>query len=193
MNFGMGVSLFATKNGLPSYQAKRLFDLIHRACPAIRNLQNRVARELYERGYVQDPFGHIYSGNLDEAYKVVAYLIQGCGTGSIPKAMTRAVYNTLHAELPPGTAYLTGLTHDEIGFRISFASSTAQIAKSIRLCMYDCTGRFNNLFDNIPIRAKLYYSTTNLAALKEIKHPETPILEEIIDKAKELTDVNLVP
>jgi DNA polymerase I-like protein with 3'-5' exonuclease and polymerase domains len=166
MNFGMGASLFATKNGLSNYQAKQLFETIHKACPAIRSLQRRVESDLVQYGYVSDPFGHIYSGR--EAYKVVAYLIQGCGTGSIPKAMARGIYDVL-SELPKGTAYLCGLTHDEITFRLRNSQDSQTIINSVQRCLHVCTKQFSPLFDDIPLRAKLYMSTTNLAELKEIK------------------------
>lgn len=166
MNFGMGPTLFAEKNGLSPYEAKKLFNIIHKACPAIRHLQNRVEADLIQNGYVSDPFGHVYSGR--QAYKVVAYLIQGCGTGSIPKAMARAIYDVL-SELPKGSAYLCGLTHDEITFRIRTTVRSNSIIDYVRRCLYMCTEQFSPLFDGIPLRAKLYITTTNLAELKEIK------------------------
>lgn len=168
MNFGMGPQLFAEKNGLSHAEAKRLFETIHRACPAIRSLQRRVEKDISKTGFVADPFGHIYSGH--EAYKVVAYLIQGCGTGSIPKVMARGIYDELH-KLPKGSAYLCGLTHDEIIFRIRLDQGL-DIINTVKACLYICTGRFSHLFDNIPLRAKLYISTTNLAELKEIQPDE---------------------
>ena len=167
MNFGMGTNSFAEKNGLSHYEAKQLYETIHKACPAIRNLQRRVESDLLRFGYVQDPFGHIYSGK--EAYKVVAYLIQGCGTGSVPKAIARAIYDILHGCFPSGTAHLCGLVHDEIQFRIHLSQSSTNIANAVRECFDACTKRFNHLFAGIPIRCKLYITKTNLADLKEIQ------------------------
>jgi hypothetical protein len=167
MNFGMGTTSFAEKNGLSIFEAKQLYETIHKACPAIRNLQRRVESDLLRYGYVQDPFGHIYSGK--EAYKVVAYLIQGCGTGSVPKAIARAIYDKLHEFFPLGTAHLCGLVHDEIQFRIKLDNGTDKIAAAVRECFNICTTKFNHYFAGIPIRCKLYITKTNLAALKEIQ------------------------
>jgi hypothetical protein len=171
MNFGMGVQLFAVKNGLTLLDAKRLFNKIHDACPAIRRLQKKVEYAIRNNGYVQDPFGHIYAGNSNEAYKIVAYLIQGCGTGSIPKAMARSVFETIHTHLATGSGVMTGIIHDEITFRIRvYDNPLESVIKTLEKCLYNCEEQFSPLFDNIPLRAKLYLSVTNAAEAKEIKH-----------------------
>jgi hypothetical protein len=96
LNFGMGVAKFSRTNRIDERAARGIFDQIHRACPAIRGLQRIVERELRTKGYIADPWGHIYTGDPDIAYKVVAYFVQGCGTGSVPKAMARAIWEVLH-------------------------------------------------------------------------------------------------
>jgi hypothetical protein len=194
LNFGMGINLFAENNGLSLSQAKRLFEVIHNACPAIRNLQRRVEADIKEKGFVADPFGHIYSGT--EPYKVVAYLIQGCGTGSIPKVMARAIYDRIHSELAPESAVMCGTTHDEIAFRIRVRDNDAQqILRTIRGCIFDCEGRFSHLFDGIPLRCKLYLSVTNHAKAEELNHYKLST-EEFDAKVMhyiELASVNSVP
>jgi 3'-5' exonuclease len=170
MNFGMGVSRFAATNGLSPWNAKKIFEDIHEACPAIRLLQRWVEGELITHKFIQDPFGHIYSGPVSQAYKVLAYFIQGCGTGSIPKVMARAIYDRLHKELP-GSAVMCGTTHDEIAFRIRVADNAPiRILDTIKGCLHDCEGRFSYLFDNIPLRAKLSLSVTNAAKAEELNH-----------------------
>jgi hypothetical protein len=167
MNFGLGPTAFATKNNLELNTAKRLYETVHKACPAIRSLQKRVETDIRLYGHVTDVFGHVYTGR--EAYKVVAYLIQGCGTGSIPKAIARGLYDVLHEKIDKGAAFLCGLTHDEIIFRIRMDQGNERIALAVRECLRICTSKFSYLFDGIPIRAKLYISRTNLADLKEIE------------------------
>jgi hypothetical protein len=186
LNFGMGPTKFASNVGLGKSQAQSLFEEVHRACPAIRKLQTIVKDTIIRDGYIKDPFGHIYSGDVDDAYKVVAYLIQGCGTGSIPKAMTVANYRTLH-ELdrhseawhpsiyhPHKKLYsfgvLTGTTHDECAGRISLGLPEYQIVRLLRDLLFNMEERFSPLFRDIPLRAKLYVSVTNAAEVVEIKH-----------------------
>lgn len=181
MNFGLGVASFAEKNGLEQQVARRLYETVHKACPAIRNLQTRVKFDLQHPGYVADPFGHIYNGK--EPYKVVAYLIQGCGTGSIPKAIARGIYDILHREFPPGAAYLTSLIHDEVGFRIRMDQGNDKISNAVSDCLRFCSQGISRLFDDIPIRSKLYLTRTNLAELKEVK------LEHLRKTLDELTHV----
>ena len=188
LNFGMGITKFSKTNRIDTGSAKKIFDQIHRACPAIRGLQRIVEHELRSKGYIADPFGHIYTGDPDMAYKVVAYFVQGCGTGSVPKAMARAIWEELQKlpKLPvAGTgadtnpfdtvskskaAVMTTLTHDEIGFRINLALSADDILSTLRACLDCMEGRFSHLFGGIPLRAKLSLSRTNSAEAKTINH-----------------------
>ena len=177
LNFGMGIAKFSRTNKIDTGRAKELFDQIHRACPAIKSLQRTIERELRTNGYVQDPWGHIYTGSPDIAYKVVAYFIQGCGTGSVPKAMARAIYDVLE-EINTAfdtvskhkVATLTTLIHDEIGFRIWAGLPTSTLIYTIRKCLYCMEGRFSHMFGGIPLRAKLKVSVTNAADATELNH-----------------------
>jgi hypothetical protein len=203
LNFGMGPSKFSETTGLPYRDAIKMFEEVHKACPAIRSLTNKVKRELEEKGYVEDPFGHRYSGEIDKAYKVLAYWVQGCGTGSIPKAMTIANYETMHSldstspiyspciKIPYRKRYsygvLCGTTHDESAGRISLGLPTRLITAMIGDLLYNMEGKFSKLFDNIPLRAKLSVSVTNAAEAEELDHNKTDFLaklEKIIWKAK---------
>ena len=146
LNFGMGPGKYSANTGLSRKDAERSFEQVHRACPAIRKLQHKVRDIIKEHGYVADPFGHIYSGSLDQVYKVVAYLVQGCGTGSVPKAMTVANYQTLHSYDTVKSKYypyikhpytnkysygvLCGTTHDECAGRISLGLPTGRHSKT---------------------------------------------------------------
>jgi hypothetical protein len=182
LNFGMGVKKFCRTNGISEREGKQLFEQVHRACPAIRKLQDLVRREIVIHGYIQDPFGHIYSGSPDAAYKVVAYFVQGCGTGSVPKVMARAIYDTLSVlnneyewrgmedSEGPQVAVMTNLVHDEIGFRIRTDLPSPRILSCLRECLECMEGRFAHRFDGIPLRAKLSLSRTNSAEAKVINH-----------------------
>jgi hypothetical protein len=173
LNFGMGITKFAKTNRIEYEQAKKIFNEIHKACPAIKGLQRIVANELATKGYVQDPFGHVYTGDPEQAYKVVAYYIQGCGTGSVPKAMARAIWDELqklNTGVGPKCALMTTLTHDEIGFRIHLSVSTDEILDTLWRCLDCMEGRFSAYFNGIPLRAKLSVSTTNAADAKVINH-----------------------
>jgi hypothetical protein len=172
LNFGMGITKFSKTNRIEYGQAKEIFNAIHRACPAIKGLQRMIANELASKGYITDPFGHIYTGDPEQAYKVVAYYIQGCGTGSVPKAMARAIWETLQS-LNSGhekRALMTTLTHDEIGFRIHLSVSTDEILDTLWRCLDCMEGRFSPYFDGIPLRAKLSVSITTAAEAKVINH-----------------------
>jgi hypothetical protein len=170
LNFGMGIDKFCSMNGLEKRIGKMMFDQTHEACPAIHGLQERVTQRLLCNGYVQDTFGHIYSGNLRQAYKVVAYLIQGCGTGSLPKAQIRAAYDTLQEYDfgPIEAGHLCGTTHDELGLRLSLQLGKKDIFVTLQKLMYNMTEKFSPKFDNIPLRAKLYLSRTTAAEAQEI-------------------------
>ena len=164
LNFGMGIDKFCSMNGLEKRVGKMMFDQTHEACPAIHGLQEKVTQRLLRDGFVQDAFGHIYSGNIRQAYKVVAYLIQGCGTGSLPKAQIRAAYDTLKEY----DGHLCGTTHDELGLRLSLKLGKAEIFAVLQKLMYNMTERFSPKFDNIPLRAKLYLSRTTSAEAEEV-------------------------
>jgi hypothetical protein len=183
INFGLGIASFCEKNHLDYTKGESTYNRVHKACPAIKGLQRKVRHLLSKQGYIEDPFGHIYSGSPHVAYKVVAYLIQGCGTGSFPKAMGRALYNTLH-QLPPlppikfdsmsnehgQSGIMCGTTHDEFSFRISLKLPTKLIINTLAKCLYDCEERFSPILNNIPLRAKLSLSITNAAEAIEINH-----------------------
>jgi DNA polymerase I-like protein with 3'-5' exonuclease and polymerase domains len=183
LNFGMGIGKFSQTNRIDDKAARGIFDQIHKACPAIRGLQRKIAHELSKKGYVSDPFGHIYTGDPDMAYKIVAYFIQGCGTGSVPKAMARAIWEELRniprlrdGELEFDTcqnettrAVMTTLTHDEIGFRLSLDLPRSTILSTLRKCLECMEQRFSGLF-GMPLRAKLSLSTTTAAEAKVINH-----------------------
>lgn len=162
INFGQGATAFSKKLGFEIEKGREIFKDVHRACPAIRQLQDKVERELNSKGYVQDPFGHIYQGA--EAYKVVAYLIQGCGTGSLPKAQIRANYETLHKwsdELGVNVGPLCKTTHDENSGLLRLDLGEETLTCILQEIMDNMTEKFSHKFDGIPLRAKLYLSTTN--------------------------------
>ena len=174
LNFGMGVKKFCKSLGIDIKIGRKLFDDIHRACPAIRNLQAYVESEIATHGYVTDVFGHIYTGYEEEAYKVVAYLIQGCGTGSLPKAQLRANYDTLHAwsdRLGTAVGPLNATTHDEQSGLLRLDLGEEVINQILKDLMLNMTTKFNHKFDDIPLRAKLYLSTTNWKDRKDHEQP----------------------
>lgn len=212
LNFGMGIDKFAKTTGVSRQEAKAMFDQVHKACPAIKRLQDIVRTKISEDGFIQDPFGHIYSGNTKEAYKIVAYLVQGCGTGSVPKAMTIANYETLHScdtehvicrpyirhpyRRTYSYAVLVGTTHDESGFRISLGLPTEEIVRLIRECMFNMEERFSEMFDGIPLRAKLAVSISNAAEQKELNHKaedfESTLIRDYIDEGREQAGLYLI-
>lgn len=165
LNFGMGIDKFCKTSGLERNVGKRMFDVVHEACPAIHRLQNRVAQDLASKGKVTDVFGHVYSGNLRMAYKVVAYLIQGTGTASLPKAQIRANWDTLQ-EYDAGV--LCGTCHDESGLRLNLELGKHQLFAILQKLMHNMTTMFSPKFDNIPLRAKLYLSRTTAYDAEEV-------------------------
>jgi hypothetical protein len=175
INFGMGKSEFQRRNRLTTQAANIAYNEIHRICPAIKNLIYKVRNEIYRYGFIQDPFGHVYSGDPDAAYKIVAHFIQGCGTGSVTKAIGRAIWEVLknverEANLNTCLATMTGLIHDSFEFRLSLLLSDKTIIRTLHSCLYCAEEQFSPFFDDIPIRAKLAISITNMAELKEINH-----------------------
>ena len=159
MNFGAGIRKFCNVTGFPYDQGKKTFGSIHRACPAIRRLQKRVQSDFETKGEVYDVFGHVYRTFPDAAFKLVAYLIQGCGTGSLPKAQLRANYNTLQ-KYGEQNALLCGTTHDECAGRLKLSLGRKKIETILSEMLFNMTMKFSPKFDNIPLRAKLYLSTT---------------------------------
>lgn len=183
LNFGMGVAKFCKSCGVDTETGEHMFGLVHDACPAIYSLQRRIADDLAKHGHVTDAFGHIYTGGVRKAYKVVAYLIQGCGTGSLPKAQIRANYNTLraydgmvmgklgrrnsdHSRFKSGV--MCGTCHDENSLRLRLDLGKSTIVAALQDLMYNMTDRFSPKFDNIPLRAKLYLSRTTCADAEEV-------------------------
>lgn len=170
INFGMGIGLFCKLFGLSRSVGVSTFQDIHTACPAIRELQERVAYDLSTRGHVNDVFGKRYSGPPRMAYKVVAYLIQGCGTGSLPKAQIRSNWETLRRfdkRMPERLrrnqikcGVMAGTTHDENSGRIDLRLGPDNILQLLQKIHYNMTEKYSHLFDNIPLRAKLYLSRT---------------------------------
>jgi hypothetical protein len=167
LNFGMGIKKFCATLGLDYKIGQAIFNDIHRACQAIRQLQDKVEANLNSIGYVQDSFGHIYRG--EEPYKVVAYLIQGCGTGSLPKAQIKANFDTLHtwsANVGQSVGPLCSTTHDENSGLLRLNLGETKIHKILSELMVNMTSRYSHKFDGIPLRAKLYLSTTTVADKK---------------------------
>lgn len=164
LNFGQGATAFSKKLNLDIKKGRAIFNDIHQACPAIRELQNGVEHEIITKGYVQDTFGHIYTGYEEEAYKIVAYLIQGCGTGSLPKAQLRANYDTLHkwsTDMDTNVGPLVSTTHDENTGLLRLDLGEEVITLILQEMMLNMTTKFEPKFDGIPLRAKLYLTTTN--------------------------------
>lgn len=189
LNFGMGVSKFCKSCGVDERTGKKMFDLVHDACPAIHSLQKRVAEDIAKYGQVQDTFGHIYTGSIRAAYKVVAYLIQGCGTGSLPKAHIRANYDTLRKfdcyfrgksnALYDGakSGVMCGTCHDENSLRLRLNLGNNTIVAILQELMFNMTDRFSHKFDNIPLRAKLYLSRTTCAEAEEVSIEDTDTIK----------------
>lgn len=169
LNFGMGVDKFCLKTGVDKKTGKESFAIIHQACPAIKKLQDRIEADIRRNGFVQDVFGHIYEGEPRKAYKVVAYLVQGTGTGSLPKAQMGANLKTLRKWGGPDVCHFSGTTHDETEFRFNLRKLTAEQCYEItQELMYNMTDRFSGRFDGIPLRAKPAFSRTTAAAQEEL-------------------------
>lgn len=191
LNFGMGKRKFGKLFGLSDAASTETFADIHRGCPAIRELQNRVAYDLTHKGYVEDVFGCRYSGPARMAYKVVAYLIQGCGTGSLPRAQIRSNWETLreHDKFIPqrlrrttkcGVMCVT--THDENGGRINLELGPEKILQLLQKMNHNMTKKFSKLFDGIPLRSKMYLSRTTAAEAKEIDINDIKTIQTYIEK-----------
>lgn len=194
MNFGAGVRKFASVTGFPEREARGLFEDIHKACPAIKQLQNLIEEKIRRYGEVYDVFGHVYRGSPETAYKIVAYLIQGCGTGSLNKAQIRANWETgqkYNQKYGEDVALLSCTTHDEIGGYIHLErigeKETENILTELK---FNMTERFSPLFDNIPLRSKLYLSTTNAIKRKEVKSLEDYLGRSPEDNARIVTGRN---
>lgn len=191
VNFGMGVAKYCKFNGVDTEIGRALFKELHEGCPAIKSLQQRVARDLRGAGYVQDALGYRYSGPAEKAYKVMAYLIQGCGTGALPKAQIRANWESLRRfdrHMPERLrrqsikcGVMAGTTHDENGGRIDLRLGDEQILQLLQKIMFNMTAKYSPLFDDIPLRAKLYLSKTTAGKAIECK---------ITDHEKILTIIN---
>jgi hypothetical protein len=199
-NFGMGATKYSKIRRIPESAGRQSFALLHRACPAIKQLQGRVAQDLIKDGFVTDAFGHIYSGDPKKAYKIVAYLIQGCGTGSLPKAQMKANYDTIHQWDAPyhqllkyaqpyvldverkivSFGLLSGTTHDEIQGRLSLGVGSKQIIATLQQMMFNMTERFSHKFDNIPLRAKLYLSRTTTSEREEVDVKDIKTIRKFI-------------
>lgn len=172
MNFGAGVKKFADVAGFAMSDAKKLFADIHRACPAIRRLQKRVQQDYEIKGEVYDTFGHVYRVCPDASFKLVAYLIQGCGTGSLPKAQLRSNYDTLEhykREYNEQVGVLCVTTHDETAGRLRLDLGPDGIDEILNDLMFNMTKKYEHKFDNIPLRAKLYLATHDKPKRKQVK------------------------
>ena len=195
LNFFMGLRKFAKTTGLDMYRAERLFEEVHAACPAIRQIANVLIKGSRD-GFIRDPFGHVYAV-MEDTQKMVPYFVQGCGTGSVPKAMTVANYRTLHAldtktmDFEPcvynrftrqfSYGIICGTTHDECAMRISLGLPTKTIIWLIRRCLYNMEEKFSPLFDNIPLRAQLAVSITNAGDQVELNHHAPDFEQRLIN------------
>ena len=202
LNFFMGATTFSKKTGLDLREASKMFEKVHRACPAIRKIVGILNKEFREnKGYIKDVFGHIYGRgssiqSLQKMQHLVIYLVQGCGTGSVPKAMTIANYKTLHSietDKPVWEPYLyhqfrkkysygtiCGTTHDECAFRISLGLPEKKIVEIVKECLYNMEERFSPLFDGIPLRAQLAVSLTTAGDQVEIDHRKPDFERKLI-------------
>lgn len=198
LNFGMGIAKFCKSCGVDEETGRHMFGLVHDACPAIHALQSRVALDLAKHGHVTDTFGHIYTGSVRKAYKVVAYLIQGCGTGSLPKAQIRANYDTLRkydgyyrGRIRPSvgkSGVMCGTCHDENSLRLRLDLGRSTIFATLQELMSNMTEKFSPRFDNIPLRAKLYLSRTTCYEAEEIEITNTDSIWKLsgsLEEAKE--------
>lgn len=204
INFGMGVVKYCKMRKISEQAGRHSFVQVLIACPAIKKLQQRVGNDLTVIGHVQDVFGHIYSGNVRQAYKVVAYLVQGTGTGSLPKAQMRSNYDTLHQwDIPlvrsqerrwkdkpviidkqrriVSFGCLAGTTHDENSGRISLLLGEEKIVATLQQMMFNMTKKFEHLFDNIPLRAKLYLSKSRVSDREEVSIKNLRKIRKIIN------------
>lgn len=189
MNFGMGVDKYCKMNGLDHETGKTLYSDVHQACPAIHELQRKVARNLQSDGFVQDALGWRYGGSVDQAYKVVAYMIQGCGTGGLPKLQIRANWESLRRfdKFMPANVHRCGVmcqtTHDENSGRIDLRLGVPHILQLLQKMHQNMTKKFSHYFDDIPLRAKMYLWKTNKhdkieCDINDINKIETIILGE---------------
>ncbi len=169
LNFGMGISKYCITTGVDRDNGYQSFSMIHEACPAIHYLQEKVGKLLKKNGFVTDVFGYRYTSG--QAYKAVAYLIQGCGTAALPKAHLYSNFKTIHKFDDQTHVYgrMQTTTHDENSGRLNLNLGFERIYDILKELMYNMTDKFSPKFDGIPLRAKLYLSRTTAKEHKEIK------------------------
>jgi len=204
LNFGMGEDRFAKVSGIALKLARKEFAEVHKACPTIRKLILKIARDLKEGKPIRDPFGHEYYGSVEMAYKVVAYFIQGCAA-SIAKRVTVDNYATLHSMDSSRIKYspyikhpytggyqfgvITGSVHDECSGRISLGLPGKMIVGLIKEMIYNMEEKYSPLFGlstepGRGLRTKLSLSLTNAADVIELDHRQKDFDERIANIIK---------
>lgn len=162
-NFSMGARKFSKTHRCPIEVATEILGALHKAQPAIKQLNNYVARKLETRGVLYDPFGHAYSGPLDKAYKVVAYLIQGTAASLLKMCL----WDILSIQdRYPKQFQGCATVHDSVIFRMHKSLGLERILSILKECEYITTKKYSPMFDDIPLRSKPALSITNWAAFK---------------------------
>lgn len=162
-NFSMGARKFAATHRCSLEVAQSILSSLHEAQPAIKQLVRDITAKLQKRGVVYDPFGHAYSGPIDKAYKVVAYMIQGTAASLLKMILwdILAIQDRFPRQFK-GCATV----HDSIVFRMHKSLGLSTILEILDECRYISTEKYSSYFDDIPLRSKPALSTTNWAAFK---------------------------
>lgn len=162
-NFSMGARRFAKTHKCPLEVAEAILGALHQAQPAIKQLVYDITRKLQRRGVVYDPFGHCYSGPVDKAYKVVAYMIQGTAASLLKMVLWDIC--TLFEKFPK-QAQVCATVHDSVVFRLHRSLGIDRTLEIFNEIQYISTKKYSHKFDDIPLRSKPAISNTNWAAFK---------------------------
>jgi len=111
--YGSGAKNLAKQLNVSHDKATELLKEYHAKMPALKKLQSKLSKELFHKGYIEDPFGKRYYVPIKDNYKCANALIQGCACNIFKKAML-----AVRPLLTDKKSNLIQLIHDEMIFEI---------------------------------------------------------------------------
>ena len=85
--YGMGLEKLANTLNIGMGEARAFKERYLDMLPGMQNLARACKRMIYERGFVEDTFGRRYHVPMEESYKAVNALVQGCSANVLKMAM----------------------------------------------------------------------------------------------------------
>ena len=126
--YGAGVKAIMDTIGCTVEEAMAIRTMFFEQHPGVKEYMDFLGAELRRNGFIKNPFGRKYYGDVEATYKMLNYMVQGSSADIMKRAIIN-VHNKLKTSWPKARILLN--IHDELGIEVPLAYHSKKIMRDI--------------------------------------------------------------